>query len=139
MAKSTNLNFTQNIKTPMVSLNNASGTTLVTLFTAGANDSVMNSIIATTNDTTTVNLCLVVNDGTTDRYLGCVNLPINSGRTGSIASVDVLGSTLIPGLSKDISGRSVLKLQAGYIVKVGVLSAITSGKVVDVIGASEDY
>lgn len=139
MAKSQNLNFTQNIKTPGVTLNNATGTSLVTLFTAGSNDSVLKSMVASTNDTTAVNLIVVINDGTNDRYLGTVNLPISSGRTGAIASVDVLGSSLIPGLPRDAAGRPVIQLQTGYSVKVGVLTAITSGKIVDVLGGAEDY
>lgn len=139
MAKSTNLNFTQNIKAPCVALTSANTTTAATLYTASSDGAVVKSVVASTNDSTAVNLVVVVNNGTTDFVLGTVNLPINSGYTGAIASVDVLGSNLIPGLPRDINNRSVLPLPSGHVLKVGCLATMTSAKVANVIANVEEY
>lgn len=139
MAKSTSLNFTQTIKTPCVALTSANGTTAATLYTASSNDAVVKSLVVSTNDTTAVNLVVSINNGSSDFVLGTVNIPINSGYTGAIASVDVLGSSLIPGLPKDINGRNVLPLPSGYVLKVGCLATMTSAKTTNIIASVEEY
>lgn len=139
MAKSTNLNFTQTIKTPCVALTSANGTAAATLYTASTNDAVVKSLMVSTNDTTTVNLVVSINNGSSDFVLGTVNIPINSGYTGAIASVDVLGSSLLSGLPRDINGRNVLPLPSGYVLKVGCLATMTSAKTVNVIASVEEY
>ena len=139
MAKSTDLNFTQNIKAPCVALTSANTTAFSTLYTASSDGAVVKSIVASTNDTTAVNLVVVVNNGSADFVLGTVNLPINSGYTGAIASVDVLGSSLIPGLPKDINNRSVLPLPSGHVLKVGCLATMTAAKTTNVLANVEEY
>jgi hypothetical protein len=139
MAKSTNLNVTQNIKTPGASFVNADGTGNKTLVTAGANDSVVKSIMATSNDTATVNLKIVVNDGVTDRIIGAVAVPASSGTNGTVAAVDLLQSALLPGLPLDQNGKRVLPLQGTYTLKVAPLVAVTAAKQVDVVAVVEDY
>lgn len=139
MAKSTNLNFTQDVKTPCVALTSANTTVAATLYTAGADDAVVKSLVVSTNDSTAVNLVVSINNGTSDFVLGTVNIPINSGYTGAIASVDILGSTLLPGLPRDINNRPVIQLQAGYVLKVGCLATMTAAKVCNVIAQVEEY
>lgn len=139
MAKSTNLNFTQDIANPIKRLNNANGTTPVTVYTASTNDAVLKSIIVTSTDTSAVNLQVFVDDGTTVGLLGTVRIPAASGTDGATASVDLLNSSLLPGLPMDMNGRRILPLQAGYILKVAPLVAITATKQVDIFCANEEY
>ncbi len=139
MAKSTNLNFTQTIKNPAVALTSANTTVAATLYTAATEGAVVKSLVVSTNDTTAVNLVVSINNGTSDFVLGTVNIPINSGYTGAIASVDILGSSLLPGLPRDVAGRSVIQLQAGYILKVGALATMTATKTCNVIAQVEEY
>jgi hypothetical protein len=139
VAKSTNLNFTQNIKAPCVALTSANTTVAATLYTVSANDAVVKSLVASTNDTTAVNLVVSINNGISDFVLGTVNLPINSGYTGAIASVDILGSSLIPGLPRDINGRAVLPLPYGHVLKVGCLATMTAAKTTNVLANVEEY
>lgn len=139
MPKSTNLNFTQNIKAPCLTLTSANTTVAATLYTASANDAVVKSLMVSTNDTTAVNLVVVINNGTSDFVLGTVNVPINSGYTGAIASVDVLGSSLLPGLPRDLNNRSILPLPAGHILKVGCLVTMTAARVTNVVASVEEY
>jgi hypothetical protein len=74
MAKSTNLNFTQEIEIAGKQLTSASTTTLQTLDTAGSNDCVVKSLTATSDDLAATNLKVVINDGTTDLLLGTVRI-----------------------------------------------------------------
>lgn len=139
MAKSQNLNFTQDIANPVKRLNNANGTTAVTVYTAPTNDAVLKSLIATSTDTAAVNLQVFISDGTTDHLLGTVRIPAGSGTDGATASVDILGSSLLPGLPVDMNNRRILPMEYGKILKVAPLVAITATKQVDLVPVSEEY
>lgn len=139
MAKTTNLNFTQSIKLTQATIVNADSTTKKTLFTAGANDSVVKSLHAISDDTAAKVVNVYVNDGTTDNYIGAVTVPITSGFTGAIAAVDLLNGTLFPNLPYDANGKRVLPLPAGYVVKVSVQAAVTAAKTIYVTCMAEDY
>ena len=139
MAKSQLLNFTQNIKLTATTIVNSDSTNKKTLFTAGANDSIVKSLHAVSDDSAAKVVQIYVNDGTNDNYIGAVNVPITSGTTGAIAAVDLLNGTLFPNLPYDANGKRVLPLPAGYIVKVSVQAAMTSGKTMYVTCMAEDY
>jgi hypothetical protein len=139
MAKSQALNVTQNIKTPGVSFVNADGVANKTIVTAGVNDSVVKSIMVTSSDTAVVNLKVSVSDGVTSRIIGVVAVAIASGTNGAAASVDLLNAASLPGLPLDQNGKRILPLQAGYLVQVAPLVAVTAAKNVDVVAVVEDY
>lgn len=139
MAKSTNLNFTQTIKLSSTTIVNSDSTNKKTLFTAGSNDSVVKSLHAVSDDSAAKVVNVYVNDGSTDIYIGAVNVPLNSGATGAIAAVDLLNGTLFPNLPYDSNGKRVLPLPAGYVVKVSVQAAVTSAKTITVTCMAEDY
>ena len=98
MAKSQLLNFTQNIKLTATTIVNSDSTNKKTLFTAGANDSIVKSLHAISDDSAAKVVNIYVNDGSVDNYIGAVNVPITSGTTGAIAAVDLLNGTLFPNL-----------------------------------------
>ena len=139
MAKSQLLNFTQNIKLTATTIVNSDSTNKKTLFTAGANDSIVKSLHAISDDSAAKVINVYVNDGTNDNYIGAVTVAITSGTTGAIAAVDLLNGTLFPNLPYDANGKRVLPLPAGYIVKVSVQAAMTSGKTMYVTCMAEDY
>lgn len=139
MAKQTSLYVTKGIKTPGASFANADGTAYKTLYTASADDAIVKSIMVTSNDTAAVNLKVAINDGVTDRVIGTVNIPITAGLTGAIAAVDLLGSSLMPGLPLDQNGKRVLPLQGTHVLKVAPLVAVTAAKTVDVVAVVEEY
>lgn len=139
MAKSTSLPFTQNIKLTATTIVNADSTNKKTLFTAGANDSIVKSLHVVSDDTAARVVNIYVNDGSTDNYIGAVNVPITSGFTGAIAAVDLLNGTLFPNLPYDSNGKRVLPLPAGYVLKVSVQVAVTAAKTLSVTCMAEDY
>lgn len=139
MPKSTNLNFTQEIEIAGKQLTSANTTALQTLYTAGTNDCVVKSIVATSDDSAAVNLKVVINDGATDLLLGTVRIAATSGTDGAAASVDILGSSLLPGLPRDLNNRTILPLKNGFILKVGCLATMTSSKTCNVVAVVEEY
>jgi hypothetical protein len=139
MAKSTNLNFTQEINLVGKRLTSTDTTTFVTLYTASTDDAVVKSLTVTTTDTAAVNLKIAINDGTTDFLLGTVRVALASGTDGAATTVDVLGSSLLPGLPRDLNNRTILPLKNGHILKVGCLSTMTSARQTDVIAVVEEY
>jgi len=139
MAKSQNLNFTQNVKLSGVKILPADTTTLKTLFTAGADDSIVKAINVQSTDTAARVVNLYVNDGSTDFLIGAVNVPLNSGNTGAVATIDLLGGTLLPSLPYDANGKRILPLPAGYVVKVSSQTTVTSAREITFVCMAEDY
>jgi hypothetical protein len=139
MAKSTNLNFTQEINLVGKRLTSTDTTTYVTLYTASTDDAVVKSLTVTTTDTAAVNLKVAINDGTTDFLLGTVRVALASGTDGAATTVDILGSSLLPGLPRDLNNRTILPLKNGFILKVGCLATMTAAKQTDVLAVIEEY
>jgi hypothetical protein len=139
MAKSTNLNFTQNVKLSGAKIAPADTTSLKTLFTAGTDDAVVKAINVQSTDTAARVVQLWVNDGTTDFLIGSVNIPLRSGDNGTAASIDLLGGTLMPSLPYDANGKRVLPLPSGYILKVNSQATVTSAKEITFVCMAEDY
>ena len=139
MAKSTNLNFTQTLKLSAAVITPTETTTLVTLFTAGTNDSVVKAINVQSTDTAARVVQLWVNDGTTDFLIGAVNTPLRAGDNGTAATIDLLGGTLMPSLPYDSNGKRVLPLPAGYILKVNSQATVTAAKQITFVCMAEDY
>lgn len=140
MAKTANsVPTTQNLKFAGYSILPADTTTYKTLYTAGANDAVVKSVMCASTDTAARNVVLVYYDGTNNFILGTVLVPLNSGNTGAAAAVDLLSSTLLPGLPFDQNGKRILPMQAGHILKVGVLVAVTAAKQIDCTALVEEY
>ena len=139
MAKSTNLNFTQSIKLSAAVITPTETTTAQTVFTAGSNDAVVKAINVASTDTAARVLSLFVNDGVSDILIGRVNIPANSGNNGTAATVDLLGGTLMPSLPYDANGKRILPLPAGYVLKAGTTTTVTSAQSITVTAISEDY
>ena len=139
MAKSTNLNFTQTIKLSAAVITPTETTTAQTVFTAGSNDAVVKAINVASTDTAARVLSLFVNDGSSDILIGRVNIPANSGNNGTAAAIDLLGGTLLPSLPYDANGKRILPLPAGYILKAGTTTTVTSAQSITVTAMAEDY
>jgi hypothetical protein len=105
-------------------------TTKKTLYTGGTNGSRIDQINVCTNDTAAVNLQFYLNDGTTDFYLGYVNIPAGSGYP-SVAKVDAL-PTLCPNLG-------YLVLKSGAILKAACNATMTAAKTTDVCVIGGDF
>lgn len=151
MAKTTTCPITQSIKNDFVQFANADGacgTGFTTspsntklLSTAGADDSVIKSLIVSSDDTSARLAVFYISPdgGTTKYWIGSVSIPATAGQTGTLANVDILGSAYLLGMCLDQSGKPVLPLQATYRLYVGLQVAVTSGKFVNFATVREDY
>lgn len=108
----------------------ADTTVAKSLGTIGANGTRIDSIMCSTNDTAAVNLDFYINDGSTDHYIGVVNVPIGSGYT-TVARVEAM-AILAPTLG-------YLVIPSGYTLKVGCVASMTTGKITDVVAMGGDY
>ena len=114
------------------------------IFTPGANGSVINSIIAYTNDTVTVNLQLGIYNGSTNYLITTVNLPIGAGNTNSVPNVDLLrssqfGGHLYLGLYYDANGNKVLFLPSVYKLYANCLATMSTSKNTNIFVQGGDY
>lgn len=142
MAKSTNVYSIQSVNNLSGQLTNSTGAnTLVTVWTAGANDGVLKAFGATSTDTSSPTLQVFVNIGGsgTDLLVGSIPITANSGNNGQTAAVDILRSILIPWLSYDAYGNKVFHAQAGTTIKVSTTTAVTSGKTIQLFGDGGNY
>jgi hypothetical protein len=114
---------------------------LVLLHTAGANDGVIKSLIVSMDDSTARVLTFYRAIGIVTPFwpIGTVNIPINSGATGAIANVDVLGSAFLIGLELDAAGKPMLGIQAGNSIFVGCQTTVTTAKTISITGSAQDF
>lgn len=108
----------------------ADTTTAKTIATGGTDGTRIDSIMCSTNDTTTVNLAFCIEQGGTDYYIGNVNLPIGAGYT-TVARVDAI-STLAPTLG-------YLVLPNGNELKVNCVATMTAAKTTTVVPMGGDF
>lgn len=155
MAKTFTNPFTQTAQMPMTTFVNADSFTATQpgtaptntklFFTAGADGSVLKSMVATTDATAaaqTLGIWLSTDAGTTKVLLGVINVPLNSGYTGAIAAVDCLNATIFPlnALQVDQSGKVVLTLPASARIYLGCLTtAVAANKTLYVTGFAQDF
>ena len=117
----------------------ANGATKQTLVTAGVNGAIIRAIIATTdNGITARKVNLYINDGSTDRQLAAVSIPINSGTNGVAAPVAVLSTRSIPGQISDSNGGFYLTLKATWLLKANLDGNCDAGKTLNLLTFAED-
>src|SRR5690349_1231824 len=75
---------------------NATGTTVSTVKAAGANDSIVKSLIITSDDSSPMDVSIILYDGSNSRILDTINVPAGSGTNGTDPAVDALASTALP-------------------------------------------
>lgn len=139
MSKSTNLNFTQTLKMSAAKILPADTSNLVSLFSAGTNDSVVKAINVQSTDTAARIVQLWINDGDNDFLLGAVNVPLRSGDNGTAATIDLLGGTLMPSLPYDANGKRIIPLPAGFSLKVNSQTTVTAAREITFVCMAEDY
>lgn len=153
MAKTTTLPMTQSFTNIGVALTNASSftatqpgtspTNTVPLFTAGAEGSVVKSLIMSTDATAaaqTVGIWISTDAGTTKMLIGVVNVPLSSGYTGAVVNVDALANLYLQGLDYGVSGRPELPMQANAVLYCGCLTtAVAANKTLWITGCAQNY
>jgi len=139
----------QAIQNDVVQLSNGTGacgtgwtnapTNTVQLLTAGTNGLLVKSIVVSSDDTSgkALMLYLSLDAGATKYAIGAVTVPTNSGQTGSAPTIDLLAGTILAGFPQDQTGKFVLELAPNARLYVGVQTAVTAGKFINVVAQSE--
>lgn len=140
MAAGTSPIFVDSREVQCVQIANADGTTLKTLFTAGADGSRVMAVNASTDDTAAnvVGLYVQIAGAGTNFPLGVKSVAARSGdptNAAAVAAVNVLDLAAIPSLDPDGS----LALGPGDVLKAGVQAAVTAAKTLTLCAIAGDY
>lgn len=131
--------FPQTIQSVATKFVPADTTTLKTIFTPGANGSLINRIWITSTDTSARDFQLYVTISGTDYILGTLSIPANSGNTNAVPQVGVFESSQFPNMFLDNNGNKIMRLASGSVLKAKMLSSITSAKEVSVFIQGGDF
>lgn len=117
-----------------------SNTNGITIYTAGTKGSRVLSLMASTDDTVTINVFLYIYRGTTVVPIGLVNIPLSSGNTNAARfPVDFLNGTNLPGLPIDNTGRQYIPLIENDVLKATTLANLSSTKSAWITAHCADY
>ena len=107
------------------------------VYTAGAYGGMVESLIASINDTAAVNVLVYILDGSTVHPLGIVNVPLSSGNSGTVPAVDLING--LAGLPINSVYKKYIPLKPNLVLKVAVLAAMTINKILWVKSSGVDF
>ena len=113
----------------------ADGVSEKTLYTAGANGALVDSVAVVSDDTADAVINILVNDGSTSYPVGQVNVLTGAGRNGTTPGQNLLNLTDIPALQTN----GGLSLGPNAVLKVAANSAVTATKTVTFTAFGGDY
>lgn len=117
---------------------NADGTTKKTLLTAGSSGTRVDTISATSDDTSTRVMQLWVTTGGVDYLLGEVSITLGAGSDGTTKAISVLNVTDLPWV-RDEGGNKVIYLESGEVLKGMMKVAVTAAKTIYLRAQGADY
>lgn len=126
--------------TPASWTNADSANTKKTVCTAGSSGTKLVGLTATSTETANARVAQIwLTRSATSYLLASVNVPVNSGSDGVTAGINLMGSTLWPGLPVDNDGQSYLFLNSGDTLQVSFTTQVTAAKEIDVACYSADF
>jgi hypothetical protein len=117
-------------KLGLVQIVNGDASNLKTLVTAGSSGSKVVSIMAQTDETSARDLTLGITRSATFYPIGTVTVAIGSGNSGTVAAVNLLTTTWLPGLPLDSDGQPYIFLLSGDTLQVKSLTTVTNAKTI---------
>ncbi len=103
-----------------------------TVYTGGANGSIVRSLIATSTDTSARDVQISKTNGGTSFPIGTVSVPAGAGNTSGVVSTNLLDPTVLKGLAYDDNANPYIILISGDTLTVSALTTVTSGKTITV-------
>jgi hypothetical protein len=129
--------FAQTIEVGAAKIVTADASTLKTIYTAGVDGTLIDSILVSSDDTSYRDLQLWTTIGGVDFLLYTVTIPANSGFTSGVPIMSLLenaraGSSVFPfgWYVIDANGNKLLRLKALEILKAKVLTTVTAAKTI---------
>lgn len=110
-----------------------------TLFTPGANGSILDSLLVSSSDTSDRDLTFCLFISSTLYAIATIKIPLTAGTVDTIPTVDILRSLQFPGLSYDAFGNRILKLASGTLLKAYAGSTVTTAKQINVYAEGRDF
>lgn len=139
MAKTTSLYLPKGVNNNSVTFTSADASALKVIFTAGADDSDLRTLLACTDDTAAINLKLYITRSGVDYLIATVNIPTLSGTNGAAPAIDLLNATAFAALPFDNTGKRILPLKTGDVLKGACLVTMTAAKTLWVSAIGQDY
>jgi hypothetical protein len=125
---------------PATNTSGSVANSLKTIATAGANDSIVRLLSATSDDTAAHDVLLFLVDSSSNRYLaGALSVPAGAGSSSAVNPVNLLDKTKLSFLPIDLEGNTFLRLKTGWTIQAGLLSQPGAGKTLTIISTSEDF
>lgn len=110
-----------------------------TVFTAGANGSKIESLIISSNDTAAHDVTINITRSAVNYQLGQISIPITAGYLNTAGSIDVLRSSIIPGLAYDSNGNKYLYLKSGDTLTINAPVTVTTAKQITAVASGGDF
>lgn len=131
--------YPQTHKNAVLSIVNATGTSVTTLYAAGTNGSKVEGIYVTSTDTSARDLAIYYVVSATNYQLGQISIPITAGTLNTAPSINLLTSTQLSGLPRDVNGNPYLYLASGTTLSIAAPVAVTTAKAINIIAQIEDF
>ena len=122
----------QTPKLGLAQILNADASTKKTVITAGANGTKLVSLTAASDDTVARVVQVILTRSATDHILASASVPAASGTDGTTAAVNLINSTILPGLPVDNDGQRYLFLESGDTLAVKSTTTVSVAKTVSV-------
>ena len=129
--------FVQTPKVTQITILPADTTAQKVVCTAGANGSKVVGLIATSDDTATMNVQILIKRSATSILLGTGRIVTLSGTNGAAANVNLLNA--ITGLPIDNDGQPYLYLVSGDTLECAVLVTVTAAKTISLTCIHGDF
>ena len=129
--------FVQTPKVTQITILPADTTAQKVVCTAGANGTKVVGLIASSNDTATMNVQILIKRSSTSILLGTGRIVTLSGTDGAVANVNLLNA--ITGLPVDNDGQPYIYLVSGDTLECAVLVTVTAAKTVSLTCIHGDF
>jgi|SRR5882757_1950285 len=131
--------FPQTIVNSIAQIQNSTAQALVTLVTGGANGTKIESITATSTDTSARDVALWITISSVNYLLTTISIPATAGSVNNIISVDMLRSSQFPSLAFDTNGNRYIYIANGSVLSVACLTTVTSAKLLQFFAQGGNY
>ena len=118
---------------------NGTGTNPVTIATAGTNGTKISSILCTDTDTSGYTLTFSIVRSATTYVFVVVQIPASSGNLNGTVPLNVMSSTVLPGLPVDTNNNPYFYLESTDTLQFASTGTVASPKVVSCGTVAEDF
>ncbi len=131
--------FTQNTNLGLVTIVLADAQAYKTGFTAGANGSLITSILVSSTDTSNRDITVNITRSATNYQISQVSIPLTAGTINNVPPVSLLNNiSQLPGVEQDGFGNRIWKLKSGDTLTFNAPVTITTGKTITIAVFGED-